>query len=227
MKRKVHEIMINNQYNIVDENLNMYTDNLKSEYFIVKDYSEEQFINFFEDDTTGEIIQGFNKLQGSKGFENLKKNTSLFLLIKVENMKNAYEGLRNQLLLVEEDSYYFRKFVILYTESSLKELIVRHRLSDLYELLSEDIINFEQDMFFNDSYFLAMELAIKLPFFKINKLEKDYETIEEQFKDSHKDYIDEQMLILFNDENNNIMMLSDLEKGNEILVELCKLFTEE
>lgn len=226
MNDYLQEFIKSNHFHPAIEESRIYTNELKSEYFIVEEYSEKDFLNFFESDTTEKIIEEFSKAQQLTGFENLKKNTSLFLLVKVEDLNKAYDELRNQLILVEEDIYYFRKFVILYTEKAVSELIHVKQADQLYKLLNEKILSFEKNMFFEDGYFVAMELAIKIPFFKINHSKKTYQTIEEQFKDN-QDEIDEQLLNLFKEDKDYISLLSTMSKGEDLLNELSNILNEE
>ena len=226
MKSYLQEVIKNNQYYPVNEKSSIFTNTLKSEYFLIENYSEEDFMNYFESDTTERLIEEFNESQYSLGFENLKKNTLLFILVEVENMKTAYEELRNQLILIEEDIYYFRKFVILFTKDALSQLESIQSTNQLYNLLKKKMPEFEKDMFFEDSYFLAMEMAIKLPFFKINALNEDYQTIEEKYTD-REDQIDEQLLNLFDDSEDYVSFLSDIEMGAELLTKLSNILDEE
>lgn len=226
MKDYLEAIIRNNEFYPVNEESNIYSNQLKAEYFIVENYSKEDFLNFFESDTTETIIEEFTNSQQSPEFENLKKNTSLFLLVKVEDLKEAYEKLKSHLILIEEDAYYFRKFVILYTENALFGLQKNIDLSQLYDLLEEKILDFEDNMFFDESYFLAMEIAIKLPFFKIKDTKEEYKTIEEEFKDDN-DSIDNQLLGIFEKQQNYISLLSDIEEGKKLASELADIFDKE
>ena len=48
-------------------------------------------------------------------------------------------------------------------------------------------------MFFSESYFMAMEIGVKLPFFTLPKRNDIYQSIENQYQDS-KDELDNRLL---------------------------------
>ncbi|MGX7024436.1 ABC-three component system middle component 1 [Vagococcus hydrophili] len=223
----LEKILKKNGFNTVSEDISIFTNELKSEYFIIENYPKKELINFFESDITGNLIQKFNKLQKNGDNNNIQKNTTLFILVKVENIKNAYTELVNNLILVEEDSYYFRKFVILYTDESLQNLENMENLQDMYKLLDKDINNFEKDMFFNDTYYVAMELLIKLPFFKIKNSNNKYLTIEETYRNEKKDEIDNRLLDIFSEDRKYVDILSNVESTDSIIEEIFSLFNVE
>ncbi|MCT3092474.1 ABC-three component system middle component 1 [Lactococcus lactis] len=193
----------------------IHTNEQQSEYFFIEEYSEDEFANFFEVDKTGKIIEDFLKAQKNSGLKHVKKNTSLLLLIKVDNIEQGYEDYKNQILYVEEDSYYFRKFVILYSDKALENITHQVTLQELYEKLKAGISDFEKNMFFDESYFLAMEIAIKLPFFVIPQAEENYKTIEERFRDSEKDNLDQNLIEAFWEEENIVELLTDISEDNK------------
>lgn len=193
----------------------IHTNEQQSEYFFIEEYSEYEFYNFFEVEKTGKIIDNFLKAQKISGHKHVKKNTSLLLLIKVDNIEQGYEDYKSQILFVEEDSYYFRKFVILYSEKALENIIHQVSLQELYQKLKSGISDFEKNMFFDESYFLAMEIAIKLPFFVIPQAEESYKTIEEQFRNSEKDELDQNLIESFWEEENIVELLTEINGDNK------------
>lgn len=166
-----------------------------SEYFIVSQYSQEELYNFFDDGKTSQVIKEFERLSVKSEHENIKKNTSLFILVKVDDLKGAFEDekIQKSILLIEEDYYYFRKFVLLYTQNGLSDLRDKATNEALYNYLESHIDDFEEDMFFNESYFMAMEIGVKLPFFTLPKRNDIYQSIENQYRDD-KDELDNRLL---------------------------------
>ena len=57
--------------------------------------------------------------------------------------------------------------------------IVQNNIDDLEESLFD---KFEKNMFFDDSYFIAMQLIIKLPFISLPHSDKPFATIEDKIK---------------------------------------------
>lgn len=121
MRDLVIKFLENNHFSCVDTSSDLYTNQLKSEYFIVSQYSQEELHNFFDDDKTSQVIKEFERLSVISNHENINKNTSLFILVKVDDLKEAFEDekIQKSILLIEEDYYYFRKFVLLYTQNGL------------------------------------------------------------------------------------------------------------
>lgn len=195
MRDLVIKFLENNHFSCVDTSSDLYTNQLKSEYFIVSQYSQEELHNFFDDDKTSQVIKEFERLSVISNHENINKNTSLFILVKVDDLKEAFEDekIQKSILLIEEDYYYFRKFVLLYTQNGLSDLRDKATNESLYNYLESHIDDFEEDMFFSESYFIAMEIGVKLPFFTLPKRNGIYQSIENQYHDN-KDELDDRLL---------------------------------
>ena len=195
MKNIIVNLLKHNHFDCVDTDFNLYTNQLKSEYFIISQYSQEELHDFFENDKTSQIIDKFERQSKISEHENIKKNTSLFILVEVDNLKEAFEDdkIQKSILLIEEDYYYFRKFIILYTRNGLLDLRDKATNEALYNYLEFSIDAFEDDMFFSESYFMAMEIGVKLPFFTLPKRNDIYQSIESQYQDD-KDELDNRLL---------------------------------
>jgi hypothetical protein len=195
MRDIVIKFLQNNHFNQLDTDFDFYTNSQYSEYFIVSEYSPNELHNFFDDDKTSQVIKEFERLSVKSEHENIKKNTSLFILVEVDNLKEAFEDekIQRSILLIEEDYYYFRKFVLLYTQNGLLDLRDKTTNEALYSYLESNIDAFEEDMFFSELYFMAMEIGVKLPFFTLPKRNDIYQSIENQYQDS-KDELDNRLL---------------------------------
>ena len=191
MRDIVIKFLQNNHFNQLDTEFDFYTNSQNSEYFIVSQYSSNELHNFFDDDKTSQVIKEFERLSLKSEHENIKKNTSLFILVEVDNLKEAFEDekLQRSILLIEEDYYYFRKFILLYTQNGLSDLRDKETNEMLYTYLNANINIFEIDMFFSESYFIAMEIGVKLPFFTLPKRNDIYKSIENQYQND-KDKLD-------------------------------------
>ena len=195
MKNIIVNLLKHNHFDCVDTDFNLYTNQLKSEYFIVSQYSQEELHNFFDDDKTSQVIKEFERVSLVVEHENIKKNTSMFILVEVDDLKEIFEDekVQRSILLIEEDYYYFRKFIILYTRNGLLDLRDKETNETLYTYLDSNIDAFEDDMFFSESYFMAMEIGVKLPFFILPKRNDIYQSIENQYQDD-KDELDNRLL---------------------------------
>ena len=226
MKNIIVNLLKHNHFDCVDTDFNLYTNQLKSEYFIVSQYSQEELHDFFENDKTSQIIDKFERQSKISEHENIKKNTSLFILVEVDNLKEAFEDdkIQKSILLIEEDYYYFRKFIILYTRNGLSDLRDKATNEALYNYLEFSIDAFEDDMFFSESYFMAMEIGVKLPFFTLPKRNDIYQSIENQYQDN-KDELDNRLLDFYTKNTDEILSesLKDISTDDQIISDLLEI----
>ena len=226
MRNIIVNLLKHNHFDCVDTDFNLYTNQLKSEYFIVSQYSQEELHNFFDDDKTSQVIKEFERLSLKSEHENIKKNTSLFILVEVDNLKEAFEDEKFQrsILLIEEDYYYFRKFILLYTQDGLSDLRDKETNETLYTYLDSNIDAFEEDMFFSESYFMAMEIGVKLPFFTLPKRNDIYQSIENQYQDDN-DELDNRLLDFYTKVTDEILLesLKDISTDDENISDLLQI----
>lgn len=226
MKNIIVNLLKHNHFDCVDTDFNLYTNQLKSEYFIISQYSQEELHDFFENDKTSQIIDKFERQSKVSEHENIKKNTSLFILVEVDNLKEAFEDdkIQKSILLIEEDYYYFRKFIILYTRNGLLDLRDKATNEALYNYLEFSIDAFEDDMFFSESYFMAMEIGVKLPFFTLPKRNDIYQSIESQYQDD-KDELDNRLLDFYtkNTDEKLSKSLKDISTDDQIISDLLEI----
>ncbi|TVW74460.1 hypothetical protein AZJ71_11620, partial [Streptococcus pneumoniae] len=141
MRDIVIKFLQNNHFNQLDTDFDFYTNSQKSEYFIVSQYSPDELNNFFDDDKTSQVIKEFERVSLTPEHENIKKNTSMFILVEVDDLKEVFEDekVQRSILLIEEDYYYFRKFIILYTRNGLLDLRDKETNEILYTYLESNI----------------------------------------------------------------------------------------
>lgn len=234
MNKFLKDILISSKYESKKESLNLWG-NLY-EHFILMDYDEISFLNFFKSELTDNVISQFQELKDDK----IKKNTSIFILLKVDNLKDFYEQNINTIMKIEEDEYYFRKYVILYTETSLAAVLEYNNAKKLIEYISSEKDQeanmfefFEKNMFFDESYFLAMQLVIKLPFISLPHAEQQYEPIETKInaviekKDLRgiQNNVDE-IIKMFANNSSTLEISKKIMNENNIFKTLNKLFEE-
>ena len=211
MRDIVIKFLQNNHFNQLDTELDFYTNPQNSEYFILSRYSDEELHNFFDDDKTSQVIKEFERLSLKSEHENIKKNTSLFILVEVDNLKEAFEDEKFQrsILLIEEDYYYFRKFILLYTQKGISDLQDKTINETLYNYLESNIDAFEEDMFFSESYF---------------KRNDSYQSIENQYQDD-KDELDNRLLDFYTKVTDEILSesLKDISTDDENVSDLLQI----
>jgi len=155
------------------------------EYFLVAEYLKEEIEKFFESEKTNNLIKFFDERKKEK--EDIQKNTSLIIFLKVDNLKQL-EGrkMKNQIFKIEEDEYFFRKYVIVYTNDSIKNL---GKFDFIEDSISEKIKEpgkfekFQNEEFFSAEYYFLIQLIVKLPFLRFGISEgDDFVTIESEVK---------------------------------------------
>jgi len=99
-----------------DEKIDFYYKE-NQDFFIVEDFSKDELNNFFKDKKTNSLVNLLDNLKNDDSkniFKDIEKNTSLIILLKVEKIKKDFEDLKNQIMKIEEDEYFFRKYIIVY-----------------------------------------------------------------------------------------------------------------
>lgn len=185
------------------------------EFFIFEHFEIDELKVFFKSEKLDHLISEFQKLDDDK----VKKNTSLFVLIKVDNVQEAHKEYLNKIMAIEEDEYYFRKYVIFYTENGLSKIKPNTQFLLDY-IQSEDSENkslfdkFEENMFFDDAYFIAMQLIIKLPFISLPHSDNRFEVVEDRIKNR----IERESLIDKEEQVHKILDLLDEKKLEKNLI---------
>lgn len=226
MRDIIIKILQNNHFNQLDTEFDFYTNSQNSEYFIVSQYSPDELNNFFDDDKTSKVIKKFERVSLTPEHENIKKNTSMFILVEVDDLKEVFEDekVQRSILLIEEDYYYFRKFIILYTRNGLLDLRDKATNEALYNYLESNIDAFEEDMFFSESYFMAMEIGVKLPFFTLPKRNDIYKSIENQYQND-KDKLDNRLLEFYSNVTDEKLSksLKNISTDDKIISDLLQI----
>lgn len=160
----------------------------ESDYFIIKNYGLDDFENFFNSKNTKKIILDFES-ECKKNLE-MNKNTSLLILLEVQNLKQDYEKLKTQILRIEEDVYFFRKYVILYDKKGNIELEKKiNQVDDLIKYINQiKLTSFQKDIFKDSFLFLLIQLFIKIPFLQLEiKSQNDNFNLREQINTKIKE----------------------------------------
>lgn len=184
MNNFLASIMHTKGYNRINNNtLELFGND--NEFFLIKDFDIGEIQDFFKTEKLNFLISEFQRLDNEK----IKKNTSLFVLIKVDDIHRFYKQYLNTIVIIEEDDYYFRKYIIFYTEEGLQKLnpdinYLLQFIQDNDNYLDEEGLfdKFEKNMFFDDAYFIAMQLIIKLPFVTLPHSGDHFVVIDDRIK---------------------------------------------
>ena len=106
----------------------------------------------------------------------IDKNISTIYPIKFSSLENL-DAFQNMIFAIEESPYYFRRYVLPYTEEQIKDInkyIEELPDSDISSLLSayandlNKYNSFSKHNNVNDAYYLIIRLFAKIPFFQFN-----------------------------------------------------------
>lgn len=188
----------------------------KWEYFMIWEYDTRKINNFFESDVTRKIVTDFKYIKKIEA--DIEKNTSLIILLKTGKLSSVFNNLKNQIMIIEEDEYFFRKYVIIYDEDweeffksnykNIEELSNKKLEDDLKNIVLKD---FRADSFKNSKDYLLMQLFIKLPFLNVEYEKKGKNEIW-----TLMNKIEEQITIQkLNDLNNYVLNEDFLEQSKK------------
>ncbi len=155
------------------------------EYFLTARYDENEITNFFECDKTVNVIKAFEDLKIEKN--DIKKNTSLLVCIEVNNIEEFNKKYRNLIFTIEEDEYFFRKYVILYSNDSIKNIKSDGSVDDqIHEILLSDkrMEGFQENYFTDEEFFIAMQLIVKVPFLVFKSKTDKFKALMEKINDN-------------------------------------------
>jgi len=213
-------IFINNEFtetiiDYLDYECSLYRRNNEDNFFIVLDKESISDSELKSLNSEG-FLELYNKLEKleitDKTFE---KNATLVLCLKTDN---------NLINKIEEDSYLFKKNIIVYSEemrTALVELLRdNYSLSNMNGFLNNDNMFENSKGNKNDGYTLLSRLFIKLPFLTyergVRELDNLSEIIQKKSKDEGIEKLYKQFVEL--DINTNITYQNLVENG--IIVEV-------
>ncbi len=150
----------------------------KSLFYATDDKKEFWFIHEWKENLLDNQIDLFNKCVESISDSALKKNISMLILWKLPN--GISEGIRERIMLVEEDAFFFKKYVLYYSEEELKDFNSVLKSHDLIkEFIEKEVISRKNFVAYrnnskkNSWQDLLYRMAIKIPFVKVNIKEKN------------------------------------------------------
>ena len=179
-------------------------DDKKFEYYVIEELTE-----------LGNIIENqaqvFKRIKQQLDDKELEKNTTYLICFKNDNLPLSSMNYK-QILEIEEDSYYFRKLVLPYTQDQLTKLNDIDDFADIikdidkFEKFKEDCknINLSESL-----YEIISQLYIKLPFLKLPIISESKNIILEEYRNS----LDENELKVLNFiENIDIKNIQDSDE---------------
>lgn len=134
------------------------------------------------------IVEEFSKIV-SQGDPAIEKNSSLFVLVKSTSIASL-ANLQQQIFLLEEDEYFLKKYVLIYTDDSIEQLHreelpltnqIRNKVKDniKFELFASN--GYSTDL---SEYIVILQLFIKLPFLKLGDENADFKSLSQKLTDT-------------------------------------------
>lgn len=149
-----------------------------SDSLILIEYTETEIVNFFDESKTKEILNRHN--ENVELNPSLKKSTNLLAYVKVKNIADSLTRLKNTIFTIEEDEYYFRKSVFLYSDGMTEtidiDVDIKTQLNSIVD--KGDIDKLRENGFYDLVYYFALQLFIKLPWLNFDIERTEFELIE-------------------------------------------------
>jgi hypothetical protein len=176
MEEIIKQLLNESAYVQKPEEITHYSKEDKSFFFLVN-ISEADFTPLKSKELIKEnqqykaVMDGFKNIINNGDQITIEKNSSLLVLVKCSNI-NAIGTLQQQILLFEEDQYFFKKYVILYTDTSIAGLVtiplipeLRTKINDIVTFTRFAAEGYQEEI---AEYLVIMQLFIKLPFLNLD-----------------------------------------------------------
>lgn len=221
MKKYLRDIFLNSGFknNENDEKIDFYFKE-NQEYFLIEYFSIEELNNFKKDKKTNKLVNFIDYLKKNDSdnkFDDIEKNTSLIIFLKVDDLKVDFDKIKNQVMKIEEDEYFFRKYIIVYDEKWEKAIKKIKSIDELNKELSWwiNLEKFRENNHWNSKWFLIIQLFAKLPFLELMVEPLNLENLLDEInKKTKAENLDELNKIILN-QNLEENFFSNLE--NQIL----------
>lgn len=148
-------------------------------YYLVHFIVAEQLKNYLE---AADFEEPYHLFEEQKKLSaDVEKNTSLLVISLSENIENDYALYKNAILQIEEDEFWFKKYILLYTNESIVNFDTETILEDLNTCIlnNSQFTSFKDALYTNAEYFVAMQIFLKFPFLNVPiSLNEQYLSIE-------------------------------------------------
>ncbi len=169
MKAVIKEILsqtgFENMQLVADNDNCLFSKNIDKNIFYMSNFYNS--INDFKERFKQDQNKAFNFICNRDNSNELKKNTSMIVFIKVKDTAQMNE-MQSEILELEEDIYFFKKYVLLYLEEEIEELKTKVESKNISEFMKATIndeelfeeFKVEEKLSF---YSLILKLYIKMP----------------------------------------------------------------
>jgi len=166
------------------------------EYYLVQFIEVSSLVGYTAEDVYNLMISVKSQLR------DIEKNTSLILCVKFENLSNQYPTYKNSMLQVEEDDFWFKKYLLPYTTAAISELNSEDDVLAKINLIvdqEDQFLAFSQNILSQERYFVTIQLLIKIPFISLSfaqhlEFVSIERRLEEQLAQSERDLLYEKVI---------------------------------
>lgn len=181
MKEIIKNLLVADKFNYIEKTCeinkstyNKYSfiyaeNNDKKMYYIMRFYKGiDDFNKRFEMDQN----YSFDYICKKGNANEIKKNSSMIIFIVVDDIKEK-NIIQSRILDIEEDIYFFKKYVLIYTNDEINDLKYKLKENNVKKFMEENIN--KEDLFQEfklknklSAYSLILKLYIKLPHTRYN-----------------------------------------------------------
>lgn len=159
----------------------------RANYYLALFFDEsnmEQFsIDMFNDQ--------YNAIKGlEEGYDpQMDKNLSLLLCVKRNSLQ--LDPIMNKTIFdIEEDPYFFKKYVLTYTDSQVNEVLQKQKETTIMEYIHRTLSNegafqeYKLNPHLESEYNLVSKLFIKIPFLNLKKMDRELSSLKNDITNS-------------------------------------------
>lgn len=205
----------------IDDSGFVYIENIEGFSFYKKiKENNKRFLIVYETDNLQEVDYYNNTIKDIipieiKSEPAFERNSDLIILLKLNNLGdfNAYE---QKIFAIEEDPYYFKKYVLYYSDEE-NNILENKSIDDLREvILNRDLFNdYKKNPNYPSLYSFSARFFIKVPFLHVPVNETEMPSIEVMLKESllAKDLVtfDDNLTKIINDKGDHTEILKEFE----------------
>jgi len=107
-----------------------------------------------------------------------ERNSDLIILFKIDNLGD-FKNHEQRIISIEEDPYFFKKYVLYYSEEELR-LVENKKLSDLEKIILDRSLfkDYKSNPNYSSLYSFSARFYIKIPFLQVPVSEEEMPSVE-------------------------------------------------
>ena len=172
MKETIIKIFSESNFKLISEKSNTLffenTNESQTSYYLVHFTGVSALKNYV---SSNNLEESFALIEDQKKIKpDVEKNTSLIICALTENLNDTMQELKNDILLLEEDEYWFKKYVLIYSEKCLE---IFKGSDEILPVLNSALLNstefqrFHETLYQNEEYYFVAEVFLKFPFLSV------------------------------------------------------------